>query len=50
LLFFARHAPELAKRPVWAFSVGVAEALPKLFRKRGAARQQEREAGTLLEE
>ena len=42
LLFFTRHAPELAKRPVWAFSVGMADALPKPFRKRGAALQQAR--------
>ncbi|MGX1161263.1 menaquinone-dependent protoporphyrinogen oxidase [Arthrobacter sp. SLBN-100] len=42
LLFFTRHVPQLAKRPVWAFSVGMSEALPKPFRKRGAALQQER--------
>ncbi len=45
--FFARHAPELAKRPVWAFHVGMADALPKPFRKRGAALQQARLAGVL---
>ncbi|ABK03026.1 flavodoxin-like protein [Arthrobacter sp. FB24] len=45
--FLARHAPELAKRPVWAFSVGMADALPKPFRKRGAALQQARLAGVL---
>jgi menaquinone-dependent protoporphyrinogen oxidase len=45
--FFARHAPELAKRPVWAFNVGMADALPKPFRKRGAELQQARLAGAL---
>ena len=45
--FFARHAPELAKRPVWAFNVGMADALPKPFRKKGAALQQARLAGVL---
>src|SRR6478609_6956311 len=42
LLLFTQHAPELAKRPVWIFSVGMSEALPKPFRKRGAALQQKR--------
>lgn len=42
LLFFSRHAPDLAKRPVWAFSVGMADALPRPFRRRGAALQQHR--------
>jgi len=41
-LFVTQHASELAKRPVWAFSVGMSEALPKPFRKRGAALQQKR--------
>lgn len=41
-LFFTQHAPELAKRPVWAFSVGMSDALPKPFRKRGAALQEKR--------
>jgi menaquinone-dependent protoporphyrinogen oxidase len=50
LLFFTRHAPELAKRPVWAFSVGMADALPKPFRRRGAAMQQERLARVLFKE
>ena len=45
--FFARHAPELAKRPVWAFNVGMADALPKPFRKRGAELQRARLAGFL---
>ena len=45
--FFANHAPELAKRPVWAFNVGMADALPKPFRQRGAALQQARLAGVL---
>ena len=49
-LFFTGHAPELAKRPVWAFSVGMADALPKPFRKRAAALQQERLAGVLVKE
>lgn len=42
MLFLTQHASELAKRPVWAFSVGMSEALPKPFRKRGAALQQKR--------
>jgi menaquinone-dependent protoporphyrinogen oxidase len=42
LLFLTDHEPELTKRPVWAFSVGMSEALPKPFRKRGAALQQKR--------
>ena len=46
-LFFTRHASELAKRPVWAFTVGMADALPKPFRKKGAALQQARLAGAL---
>ncbi|CAH0130394.1 hypothetical protein SRABI83_00226 [Arthrobacter sp. Bi83] len=50
LLFFTRHAHELAKRPVWAFSVGMADALPKPFRKRGAALQQERLSRVLVKE
>src|SRR6478752_10437129 len=37
LVFFTHNAHELAKRPVWAFSVGMSDALPRLFRKRGAA-------------
>lgn len=41
-LFLSRHASELAGRPVWAFSVGMAEALPKPFRRRGAAIQENR--------
>ncbi|OAE01093.1 flavodoxin domain-containing protein [Arthrobacter sp. OY3WO11] len=45
--FFAEQAPELAKRPVWAFNVGMADALPKPFRKKGAALQQARLAGAL---
>ena len=49
-LFVARHAPELAKLPVWAFSVGMADALPELFRQRGAAMQQERLAKDLSED
>jgi menaquinone-dependent protoporphyrinogen oxidase len=42
LLFLTNQAPELAERPVWAFSVGMADGLPKPFRKRGAALQQQR--------
>ena len=49
-LFVARHAPELAKVPVWAFSVGMADALPRMFRKRGAALQQVRLADDLSED
>ncbi|KIS27762.1 flavodoxin [Arthrobacter sp. SPG23] len=48
--FLARHAPELAKRPVWAFSVGMSDALPKPFRKRGAAIQQARLTGVLAKD
>lgn len=48
--FVARHAPELAKRPFWAFSVGMADALPKPFRIRGAALQQARLAEVLFKE
>lgn len=40
--FFAGHAPELANRPVWVFSVGMADALPRPFRNRGAELQQTR--------
>lgn len=50
LLFFEHHARELANRPVWAFSVGMADALPKPFRRRGAALQQERLAEVLNKE
>ncbi|QCO98291.1 flavodoxin [Arthrobacter sp. 24S4-2] len=49
-LFVARHAPELAKVPVWAFSVGMADALPRLFRQLGAALQEERLAKDLSED
>lgn len=47
LQFLARHSGELATKPVWAFSVGMADALPRLIRKRAAALQQERLAGVL---
>ncbi|MCI9870524.1 flavodoxin [Arthrobacter humicola] len=50
LPFFNGHARELAIRPVWAFSVGMADALPRPFRKRGAALQQERLARVLVKE
>lgn len=50
VLFFTRLAPELAKRPVWAFNVGMADALPKPFRNRGAALQQKRLRGVLPQE
>ncbi len=49
-MFMTRHAPELAKLPVWAFSVGMADALPKAFRKRGAALQQDRLGVVLYKE
>jgi menaquinone-dependent protoporphyrinogen oxidase len=42
LAFLTRYGPELANRPVWAFSVGMADGLPKLFRNRGAVLQQQR--------
>ncbi len=48
--FFTRLAPELAKRPIWAFSVGMADALPKPFRKRAAELQQNRLSGFLPQE
>lgn len=48
--FFAREAAELARRPVWAFSIGMADALPAAFRRRGAALQQERLARNLPHE
>lgn len=41
-VFLSRLAPELATRPVWAFNVGMAAALPKPFRQPGAALQQKR--------
>jgi menaquinone-dependent protoporphyrinogen oxidase len=47
LLFFTKHTAELARRPVWVFNVGMADALPKPFRKRGQALQQARLAGAL---
>ncbi|MFF2317586.1 flavodoxin domain-containing protein [Arthrobacter sp. NPDC058097] len=40
--FLAQHGPELAERPVWAFSVGMSDGLPKLFRGRGAELQKQR--------
>ena len=46
--FLVQHGPELAKLPVWAFSVGMSEGLPKLFRDRGAAMQQQRLEQTQL--
>src|SRR4051812_35447299 len=36
LAFLTHYGPELAGRPVWAFSVGMSDGLPKLFRERGA--------------
>ncbi|MFP3459856.1 flavodoxin domain-containing protein [Arthrobacter globiformis] len=42
LEFLAQHGPELAKRPVWAFSIGMSAGLPKLFRSRGAELQKQR--------
>lgn len=50
LEFLTKHAPELAGRPVWAFSVGMADALPKLFRSRGAVLQQQRLEQTQFQE
>jgi len=50
LLFFKHHARELASRPVWAFSVGMADALPQPIRRRGAALQQKRLAEALIKE
>jgi menaquinone-dependent protoporphyrinogen oxidase len=48
--FLTRLTPELAKRPVWAFNVGMADALPKPFRKRAAELQQKRLRGFLPQE
>ncbi|MDR6415800.1 flavodoxin domain-containing protein [Pseudarthrobacter sulfonivorans] len=48
--FLTRLAPELAKRPSWAFSVGMVDALPKPFRKRAAELQQKRLRGFLPQE
>jgi menaquinone-dependent protoporphyrinogen oxidase len=48
LLFMTRHAGELGNLPVWAFSVGMAAALPGPLRKRGAELQQERLTGMLF--
>ena len=42
LEFLTQHGPELSKRPVWAFSVGMSDGLPKLFRGRGAELQKQR--------
>jgi menaquinone-dependent protoporphyrinogen oxidase len=42
LEFLTRHGPDLASRPVWAFSVGMSDGLPKLFRGRGAELQKQR--------
>lgn len=46
LLFLEHQTQELAKRRVWAFSVGMSDALPKPFRKRGALLQQQRLEGS----
>ena len=46
--FLTQHGPELATMPVWAFSVGMSEGLPKLFRDRGTALQQQRLEQTQL--
>lgn len=45
--FLSRLAPGLAQRPVWVFNVGMADALPKPFRRRGAALQQKRLRGLM---
>lgn len=42
LQFIAHHGSELAERSVWAFSVGMSDGLPKLFRVRGAELQKQR--------
>ncbi|KAH0543426.1 hypothetical protein FGG08_002284 [Glutinoglossum americanum] len=34
--FIHKHSEALSKRPLWAFSVGMADALPSIFRKKGA--------------
>lgn len=47
IFFLTRQANALAKVPVWAFSVGFSDALPRPIRKRAAALQQERLAGVL---
>ena len=50
LSFLTRHATELANVPVWAFSVGMAEALPKPIRRRGAVFQEQRLETVLSEQ
>ena len=50
LAFLTQYGPELADRPVWAFSVGMSDGLPKLFRERGAALQQQRLEETQFQE
>lgn len=47
LLFVRRFSQELAGVPIWAFSVGMADGLPKPFRKRGGEIQQRRLAEAL---
>ena len=42
LEFLTRHGSDLASRPVWAFSVGMSDGLPKMFRGRGAELQKQR--------
>jgi len=42
LAFLTQHGPELAKQPFWAFSVGMSDGLPKLFRERAAVLQRQR--------
>jgi menaquinone-dependent protoporphyrinogen oxidase len=40
--FVSRFSAELEGMPVWCFSVGMSDGLPKFLRARGAALQQER--------
>jgi menaquinone-dependent protoporphyrinogen oxidase len=48
--FLAQHGPQLATRPVWAFSVGMSDGLPKMFRARGAELQKQRLEQTQLKD
>jgi menaquinone-dependent protoporphyrinogen oxidase len=50
LSFVRRYSSQLAGVPVWAFSVGMADGLPKLIRKRAGVLQQTRLAESLRRE
>ena len=48
--FVRRAAPQVGDTPVWAFSVGMADGLPKLLRHRAKALQEQRLAEALQSE